>query len=150
MQRVLHVALNANAHLHPQSQGLQIYSLHHQCQGSSWSQKRRRRRCMELRHRGSSYRKTWGGQLLAPDGCLPAGSHNIQCVPSSGARFYLHKNIQRHVHTICGSLFCASGKQLKFAICCEMNSLCVNLTTSKNGTLKKKKEKKNLFIALAT
>lgn len=66
LQNVLYLtlAIDKNAHLHPQSQGLQIYSLHHQCQGSSWSQKVRRMRCMELRHRGSSYRMAWGSQLL--------------------------------------------------------------------------------------
>lgn len=37
-----------NAHLHPRSPGLQIYSSHHRCRGSSWSQKAGGVRRMEL------------------------------------------------------------------------------------------------------
>lgn len=100
LPKVLHFELtwNENAHLHPQSQGLQIYSLHHRCQGSSWSQKVRCVRCMELMHRESSYRMAWGGRLSAPEGREPAVSHNIRHMPSSGVRLYLHKNEPNHVH----------------------------------------------------
>lgn len=128
LPKVLHFELtwNENAHLHPQSQGLQIYSLHHRCQGSSWSQKVRCVRCMELMHRESSYRMAWGGRLLAPEGREPAGSHNIRHMPSSGLRLYLHKNVPNHAHrTYSSPIFTgASGLNQKwnllengFAIC---------------------------------
>lgn len=75
---------NEKAHLHPRSQGLQIYSSHHRCQGSSWSQKVRCVRSMWLRHGESSYRTARGGRLWAPEGREPAVSHDIRHMPSPG------------------------------------------------------------------
>ena len=96
----LHCAVVSNdrAHLHPRSQGLQIYSLHHRCQGSSWSRKVCCGRHMELRRRRSSYRMARGGQLLAPEGRVPDVSHNIRHMPSPGSHFYLHKNTPNHTY----------------------------------------------------
>lgn len=70
------------SHLHPRSQGLQIYSLHHRCQGSSWSQKVCCMTCVELRERGPGYRMAWGGQLLAPERQMPAVSHITRLMTS--------------------------------------------------------------------
>lgn len=81
----LHIWKNENSHLHPRSPGLQIYSLHHRCRGSSWSQKVH---VYGVNVRGAQgggrpgYRGAGAGQLLAPGRCAPVMSHNICHMPS--------------------------------------------------------------------
>lgn len=88
------LSMDKQSYLHPQFQGLQIYSLHHQCQGSSWS------------HRYD----VWGAWSSGME-ALATGRHEVASwqllrrvhllqdiisttCPLQGARPHLHGNIE--------------------------------------------------------